>query len=149
MSWKNCTKLFLILLMSTLAFADEDMIDFEDPSISVINEELRQIRDDNRDSKRGVGKVVTIADGDVTPSVSGGSIFVTSSNTGATAITTFRNAKKGQIITIIGGSNTNSSTVADGGATFFLTANWTASLNDSLTLYYNGSIFIELSRANN
>jgi hypothetical protein len=59
-------------------------------------------------------KVVTIADGDTTPDVSGGDIFVTSANTGATKITDLDNPPVGQIITLIGGSDTNASTIPDG-----------------------------------
>lgn len=91
----------------------------------------------------------TIAADDTTPDVSGGNVFTTSANTGATAITTFDNATQGQVLILIGGSDTNSSTIADSG-NFNLSAAWTASLDDVLVLYVQGaSDFIEITRANN
>jgi hypothetical protein len=94
-------------------------------------------------------KYGTIAADDTTPSVSGGNVFTTSANTGATAITSFDDATQGQFLIIIGGSNTNSSTIADSG-NFNLSAAWTASLDDVLILYVQGATdFIEIARANN
>jgi len=91
----------------------------------------------------------TIAADDVTPDVSGGNVFTTSANTGATAITDLDNPTVGQIVRIIGGSNTNSSTIADSG-NFNLSAAWTASLDDVLTLFVQAdNDYIEISRSNN
>jgi len=140
--------LFILLFLCTSAFAGENLVDFEETSISVTNEIIRKIR---KDVQGLIPRYITIADGDVTPAMIGTqpiTVFTTSSNTGATAITTFDNVTEGQIIILIGGSAANSSTLADG-AVFFLTANFTAGLNDSLILYYNGSVFIQLSVANN
>ena len=91
----------------------------------------------------------TIADGDTTPDVSGGSVFKTSANTGATLITDLDNPIVGQVVILIGGSNTNSSTIGDGGV-FHLSAAWTASLDDVLGLYVQAdNDYIELFRSNN
>ena len=95
---------------------------------------------DNEGSKRwilqdsGVSYEVTIDPNDTTPDVTYGTIFKTSANGHATAITDLDNAKKGQTYTIIGGSATNSSTIADGGK-FNLSAGWTAGVDDVLILY--------------
>lgn len=57
----------------------------------------------------------TIAADDTTPAVNGGNYFVTSANTGATAITDLDLPAANQHVIICGGSNTNSSTIADSG----------------------------------
>ena len=36
-------KLFILLLMANICFADEQIVDFEEKSLPVLNEELRQI----------------------------------------------------------------------------------------------------------
>jgi hypothetical protein len=91
----------------------------------------------------------TIADGDATPSVAGGNIFTTSENTGATEITDLDDPIAGQTVTIIGGSDTNSSTIADGG-NFNLSGAWTASLDDVLILYVQAdNDYIEIGRVDN
>jgi len=93
--------------------------------------------------------IPAIAADDATPDVSEGNIFVTSVNTGATAITDLDNPVIGQIIYIVGGSNTNSSTIADSG-NFNLSASWTASLDDVLILLVQAdNDYIELGRVNN
>lgn len=59
---------------------------------------------------------VVIADEDATPDVSGDNHkFVTSANTNPTEITNLENSEYGVIYTIYGGSDTNSSTIEDGG----------------------------------
>ena len=91
----------------------------------------------------------TIAADDVTPSMSNGTHFTTSANTGATAITDLDDPVVGETYYIIGGSNTNSSTFADSG-NFNLSASWTASLDDVLILYVQAdNDYIELGRVNN
>jgi len=91
----------------------------------------------------------TITADDTTPDVSGGNVFITSANTVATAITDLDNPTPHQIITLIGGSNADSSTIDDAG-NFNLSAAWTASLDDTLTLYVQAdNDYIELSRTNN
>ena len=93
--------------------------------------------------------VVTITADDTTPDVSGGNIFVTRANTVPTEITDLDLPQAGQIVTIVGGSNTNSSTITDGG-NFKLSATWTASVYDTLTLFvYADNTYIELSRSDN
>jgi len=64
---------------------------------------------------------LVIADGDASPDVTAGTEFVTSANTAACAITTLDNASYDTVYTIYGGSDTNSSTIANSG-NFSLTA---------------------------
>ena len=96
-----------------------------------------------------VQKAVTIVADDVTPDVSGGNIFITSANTGATVITDIDNPVAGQVIYIIGGSDVSSSTIADSG-NFNLNSSWTASEDDVLILFVIAdNNYIELGRVNN
>jgi len=86
---------------------------------------------------------------DTTPDVRSGSIFITSANTGATAITDLDNPTVGETITIIGGSDTNPSTIADSG-NFKLSGDMTLGLDDSITLFVKeDNYYIELSRSDN
>lgn len=95
-----------------------------------------------------VDKLVTIADGDTTPDISGGVRFITSANTGATAITDLDNPTVNQTLTLIGGSNTNSTTITDGG-NFNLIEDWIGSLDSTLMLYVQAdNDYIELGRSN-
>ena len=112
---------------------------------------------DYSDIKRGILEHVTrlvldpqtLGDGDLTPDVTGGLVFNTQANTGATAITTFDGAVAGQVIVIIGTSATNPTTIADGG-NFNLTAAFTAAVDSVLGLYCQGTDdFIELFRSVN
>ena len=96
-----------------------------------------------------IHEVVTIAADDVTPDVSSGNVFITTANTGATAITDLDNPSVGQFITLIGGSATNASTIADSG-NFNLTGSWTAGLDDVLVLFVQAdNDYIEVFRADN
>jgi len=91
------------------------------------------------------GQTVFAAD-DATPDVSVGTQFITSANTAATEITDLDNPVVGSTITILGGSNTNSSTIADGG-NFSLTAAMTLSLGSFITLFVRADDdYVELSR---
>ena len=93
--------------------------------------------------------VITIADGDTTPDVSGGDIFITSSNTNATEITDLDNPTVGQIVTLVGGSDTNPSTITDGG-NFKLNGNMTLGLDDAIILFVKAdNYYIELGRSTN
>ena len=69
---------------------------------------------------------IAIAADDATPDVSGGTVFVTNANTGATAITNLDNATVGVIYTLHGAGTTNASTIANSG-NFVLTAAMTLS----------------------
>ncbi len=94
-------------------------------------------------------KTCTIADGDATPDVSGCHVLTTSANTGATEITDLDNPVVGGIYIIIGGSATNSSTITDGG-NFALSAGFTASVDETLTLFVQAdNDYIELTRSTN
>ena len=89
---------------------------------------------------------VTIAADDLTPSVNGGNVFVTSANTGATAISDLDDPTVGQVVTICGGSDTNSSTIADSG-NFALNSAFTASLDACIDLWVQAdNDYIELGR---
>jgi len=92
---------------------------------------------------------ITIAADVTAPDVRYSSYHITSANTGATALTTLTNATAGQTVCIIGGSATNSTTIADAG-NFNLTAAMTLGLDDNICLYAKtASSFIEISRSNN
>lgn len=94
-------------------------------------------------------KVVTMADGDTTPDISGGDIFISQANTGATEITDLDNPAVGQIVTIIVGSATNPPTITDGG-NFKLSAGWSPNLDDTIQLFVKAdNYYIELSRSAN
>jgi len=94
-------------------------------------------------------EMVTIAADDTTPDVSGGSIFTTSANTVSTEITDLDNPQAGQIIYIIGGSDTNSTTINDSG-NFNLSTTFTASQDDTLTLFVQAdNDYIEIGRSDN
>ena len=91
----------------------------------------------------------TIAVDDVTPDVAVGDVFVTSANTGPTAITDLDNARIGSRIYLLGGSSTNATTIADSG-NFVLSAAITLNLNTIITLYIkDASTFVEMGRSVN
>ena len=93
--------------------------------------------------------VVTMADGDATPDISGGTIFESQSNTGATEITDLDNPTVGQTLTIIVGDAGNPPTITDGG-NFALSAAWTPDLDDTITLYVQAdNDYIEIGRSTN
>jgi len=88
---------------------------------------------------------VILAD-ETTPNVEDGTSFVTSANTGATEITDLLNAVVGSTIMISGGSNTNPSTISDGG-NFSLTATMTLNTGSFIVLFVRGvGDFVEMSR---
>ncbi len=144
---------FLIgfFICSGSVFAREKLVTFSKESIPIFNENiLKPLWFEIDDLKVRKFDLQTIVDGDVTPDVSGGNFFITSSNTGATAITDLDNPRAGQLICLIGGSATNSSTIADGGAKFKLSGAWTASVDETLILYVKeDDYYIEFSRSTN
>ena len=90
---------------------------------------------------------IVIADGDTSPDVTGGDKFITSANTGATAITTLDNAVTGKVYTLYGGSATHSSTIANAGS-FVLTAAMTLSVGAWIQLQKAADgKFYEISRS--
>ncbi|MFC0605902.1 hypothetical protein [Winogradskyella pulchriflava] len=89
---------------------------------------------------------VTLAADATTADAADGTWFVTQANTGATAFTNIANAVVGEIYTLEGGSDTDSTTVASSG-NFLLSASFTASDGAILKVKYNGSKFVEVSRA--
>jgi len=95
---------------------------------------------------RTIQSAGTIVADDTTPDVSGYSVLKTTANTGATAITDLDNPTVGQIIYLLGGSDTNASTITDGG-NFKLNGNMTLGAGDSIMLYVNAdNDYWELSR---
>lgn len=91
----------------------------------------------------------TIAADDTTPDVAGATVWTTSANTGATAITDLDNPSPRSIVIICGGSATNSSTIADSG-NFNLSGAFTAGLDDCIALYVQAdNDYVELYRVNN
>ena len=98
---------------------------------------------------RLVQTIQTLAADDATPDVSGGNIFITGLNSLPTAITDLDNPRAGQIIILVGGSNSNPSTIADSGP-FNLSTAWTATLDDVLViLVIADNDYIELGRVDN
>lgn len=89
-------------------------------------------------------KVVLAADA-TTADAADGTHFITQDNTGATALTNILNAVVDEIYTLEGGSDTNSTTVANGG-NFLLTGAFTASDGAFLKVQYNGTRFVEVDR---
>ncbi|TXE18616.1 hypothetical protein ES692_06115 [Psychroserpens burtonensis] len=89
---------------------------------------------------------VTIAADATTADAADGTWFVTSANTQATAFTNIANAIVDEVYTIEGGSATDSTTIASSG-NFLLSATFTASAGAILKVKYNGSKFVEQSRA--
>jgi len=91
---------------------------------------------------------VTIAADDTTPDVSNGNIFLTSANTGATAITDLDLPEAGQVFEICGGSNTNPSTIANAGNFVLKGGPITLFLDYCITLYAQAdNDYVELSRS--
>lgn len=80
-----------------------------------------------------------------TPSLAGATVFVTGTNTKATAITNFTDAVEGEVYTIHGAGNTNASTIANSG-NFVLTAAMTLSAGKFIMLTYAGGKFYEVAR---
>lgn len=81
----------------------------------------------------------TIAADDATPSVAGAQYFVTSANTGATAITDLDDPVVGATYVLCGGSNTNSSTIADSG---------NFNLNSAITLSVDVCVVLKVQADN-
>lgn len=93
-------------------------------------------------------RAATIAADDTTPDVSVGCAFVTSANTGATAITAFDNERVGQLITICGGSSVNATTISDAG-NFNLNGALTLNADVCALLYVQaGNDYVEITRSN-
>lgn len=90
-------------------------------------------------------ETVLLAADATTADAANGTHFVTSANTGATALTDITNAQVEEEYTIEGGSDTNSTTIANSG-NFFLTAAFTAAAGAYLKVAYNGSKFVEVER---
>ena len=93
--------------------------------------------------------VVTMDDGDTTPTVAGANVFISQANTNPTEITDLDNPIVGQIVTIIVGNAGNPPTITDGG-NFALSAGWTPNLDDVIVLFVQAdNDYIEISRSAN
>ena len=91
----------------------------------------------------------TFAADDTTPSVVNSRICFTQANTGATAITQLDGGVAGQEVIICGRSNTNATTIADGG-NFALTGAITLNQNTNIHLItHDGTTWNEVSRSVN
>lgn len=91
---------------------------------------------------------IAFAADDATPSVNGGTSFITDANTDATAITILDDASTGVVYTIHGAGSTNASTIANSG-NFVLTAAMTLSAGAWIQLEKSASDgkFYEISRS--
>jgi hypothetical protein len=89
--------------------------------------------------------VVTLVDGDTTPSISGGHRFLTA-NTGATSITDFDNEVNGKVIFVLAG---DANTTIVHGATIILKygINVTLAANDVIAFYCSTSVWYEIARS--
>lgn len=93
--------------------------------------------------------VCTMTKDDATPSVAGCYIMETVANDGALEITDLDNPVVGSIVILVGTSATNPPTITDGG-NFALSAGWTGSVDETLTLYVQAdNDYIELTRSAN
>lgn len=93
--------------------------------------------------------VCTMTKDDATPSVTGCYILETVANDGALEITDLDNPVVGSIVILVGTSATNAPTITDGG-NFALSAGWTGSVDETLTLYIQAdNDYIELTRSTN
>lgn len=148
-------KLILATILSLFTFvmissAGDILTGFSEETLPQYNESQRKQNYEIDDYKTRYFNLQTIVDGDTTPSVKNGNYFITSSNTGATAITDLDNPKVGQVVCIICGSTNNASTIADAG-NFTLSAAWSPdSVGDSITLYVKeDNVYYEIGRTNN
>ena len=94
-----------------------------------------------------IGAISFAAD-DATPSIYGGSKFVTSaSNTAALNITNFDSATLGKQFKILGGGGTETTTINKVGNFSLISANWTGSVGKEITLIKRSDgKFLEISR---
>lgn len=83
-----------------------------------------------------------------TANAENGNRFETQANSAATELTDIENAVKNEEYTLIGGSDTNPTSItASGNAKFLLTADVSLTEGTSITLLFNGSKFIETARS--
>lgn len=84
--------------------------------------------------------VIEFGADDVTPSVDGGSEFITSpDNTGAVAITNFDDGEAGKTYTIHGGGGAEDTTIASGANIVLVGATWTGTVGTWIKFYYTES----------
>jgi len=88
---------------------------------------------------------ITLTVDSTTPDVSGGNVFVTA-NTVATSITTFTNGTDGQVIFIVFG---DANTTVDELTNIKLSAAFTSTADDTMTLVFVGGDWYEVSRSVN
>lgn len=88
-----------------------------------------------------------VLDADATTAdASQGTYFVTSENTGATAITDIENAVEGVEYRIEGGSSTDATTIAQSGNFARISAAITLNAGVYIVVVWNGSVFVEVDR---
>lgn len=122
-------------------------------SVGVFADEFRTITPSGVlvKTKQPAQAVQTLTAGATSVDLSKGLVVITGINTGATAITEFKNALAGNIVYIKGNSSTtsNATTIADSGS-FYLAGAFTASARDTLTLLVVSSgNYVELDRSDN
>lgn len=91
------------------------------------------------------GAIPSFTDGDTTPSVRGSNLWKASNSSGTT-ITTFDDALTGQFLTVI---FTNSNTTVAETGNIKLSASFTSTADDTLTLVYDGTNWYETARSVN
>jgi len=93
--------------------------------------------------------VGTLGDTDTTPDVSGGNIWWSQSNTGATEITDLDNPVVGTIYTLCVGDANNAPTITDGG-NFNISGNWSPGLDDCIGILVQAdNDYVEAYRSDN
>jgi hypothetical protein len=90
--------------------------------------------------------VSSFTNADTTPDVSGGWRIFSTANTGGTTITTFDKGYPGQAITII---FTDANTTISEANNIKLSAAFTSTADDTMSLVYDGTNWYELSRSVN
>ena len=93
-----------------------------------------------------LSNTVFLAPNATTVDASKGKHFVTTANTGATAITDILNAVDGDVYVIEGGSATNATTIAKSGKFSRITDAMTLAVGEWIKVRFNGLKFVELDR---
>jgi hypothetical protein len=122
---------------------NSDVVDFSPASIR----NLAVMYGNVADGAEEFEEVSSFADADTTPSVKGHS-FWQAFNSGATSITTLDDGKTGHVVTIKF-LNANTTMVSGSGLSLAGAVNKTFNGNDVLTLKYDGTNWLEVSRSEN
>ena len=93
-----------------------------------------------------LSNVVFLSPNATTADATKGKHFVTAANTGATTFTDITNAVDGDVYLIEGGSDTNSTTIAQSGKFSRISASISLAKGNWIKVKYNGEKFVELDR---